>query len=75
MKSLAEYASAKMGHGKIINTFRVPSKTTKGLEYTVEIDMYGNMYCDCIYPKDNCSHKKIIKYKYNENRNYKKRRI
>ena len=68
MKSLAEWASAKMGHGKIINTFRVPSKTTKGLEYTVEIDMYGNMYCDCPALKV-CSHIKVVKYKYNGKEN------
>ena len=68
MKSLAEWAREKMGMGKIIRSYLVPSKTTKGLEYTVEIDMYGNMYCDCPALKV-CSHIKVVKYKYNGKEN------
>jgi len=63
-KSLATYANERKElYGKIINSYRVPSKTTKGVEYTVEIDMFGNIYCDCPALKV-CSHVKLVKYKY-----------
>jgi len=48
---------------KIINSYKVPSKTTKGVEYKVEIDMFGNIYCDCPAIKKICRHIRIIKNK------------
>ena len=62
MKTLAKYAEERRGL-KVITTHKVPSKTTKGVEYTVSIDIFGNIFCDCPSVKV-CSHIKLIKYKY-----------
>lgn len=67
MKTLLQYANERRGLDKIINTYQVPSKSEKGKFWTVAIDIFGNIYCDCPNPRNNCSHIKIIKYKYGRN--------
>jgi hypothetical protein len=62
MKTLKDYSNERLGRGKIVKKYRVPSKSQKDKYYLVEIDDAGKMFCECVAGsfKNKCSHQKIV---------------